>query len=99
VLSALAGSWKNAIPNSPFLYSFLDQDFQRNYEKEKRTSDIVLHFTVISILIACLGLFGSAMFSAEQRTREIGISKMLGATLPTSQYYYRKISCALCYRQ
>jgi putative ABC transport system permease protein len=73
--------WKKAIPNAPFNYSFVDQDFQRNYENDQLTSRIVLTFTVITILIACLGLFGLAAFSAEQRTREIGIRKVLGASV------------------
>jgi putative ABC transport system permease protein len=62
------------------MYSFLDQDFQKNYEKEMRTSSIVISFTCIAILIACLGLFGLATYSAERRTREIGIRKVLGAS-------------------
>jgi putative ABC transport system permease protein len=74
-------SWKKVIPNSPFNYSFLDQDFQRNYEKEQLTSRIVIYFTIIAILIACLGLLGLAAFSAEQRTKEIGIRKVLGASV------------------
>jgi putative ABC transport system permease protein len=81
LLPAVERSWKKAMPNAPFLYSFLDQDFQRNYEKEQRTSRIVLNFTIVAILIACLGLFGLAIFSAEQRTREIGIRKVLGASV------------------
>ena len=68
-------------PGTPFVYSFLDQDFQRNYEREQRTSRIVVYFTFIAILIACLGLFGLAAFSAEQRTKEIGIRKVLGASV------------------
>src|SRR5258707_969112 len=57
------------------------KDFQLNYEKDQRTSDIVGYFTIITILIACLGLFGLSAFSAEQRTREIGIRKVLGASV------------------
>lgn len=73
--------WRKINPDTPFAYSFLDQDFQRNYEKERRTSQIVLYFTVIAVLIACLGLFGLATFSAERRTKEIGIRKVLGASV------------------
>jgi putative ABC transport system permease protein len=62
------------------MYSFLDQDFQKNYEKDQRASSIIINFTFIAILIACLGLFGLASFSAERRTREIGIRKVLGAS-------------------
>jgi putative ABC transport system permease protein len=73
--------WTKLNPAIPFVYSFLDQDFQRNYEKEQRTSRIVMYFTFIAIFIACLGLFGLSAFSAEQRTKEIGIRKVLGASV------------------
>jgi len=81
LLANLEKSWKKIIPQSPFVYSFIDQDFQRNYEKEQLTSQIVVYFTTIAILIACLGLLGLAAFSAEQRTKEIGIRKVLGASV------------------
>ncbi len=66
-------------PDEPFDYSFLDQDFQKNYMSESRLSSIVNYFTVIAILISCLGLFGLATFSAEQRSKEISVRKVLGA--------------------
>lgn len=81
LLSTLQQSWKKLNPETPFSYSFLDQDFQKNYEKEQRTSHIVTYFTFIAVVIACLGLFGLAIFSAEQRTKEIGIRKVLGASV------------------
>ena len=81
LLEEIEKSWIKLNPGTPFVYSFLDQDFQRNYEKEQRTSRIVVYFTFIAILIACLGLFGLAAFSAEQRTKEIGIRKVLGASV------------------
>lgn len=81
VLAGFEKSWNEINPGEPFSFSFIDQDFQKNYEKEQRTSHIVVYFTCIAILIACLGLFGLAAFSAEQRTREIGIRKVLGATV------------------
>ena len=79
-LSRIQNTWTHIYPNMPFSYSFIDQDFQRNYQKEKRTSGIVISFTCVAILIACLGLFGLATFSAETRTKEIGIRKVLGAS-------------------
>ena len=79
-LKSIEQSWKKINPGLPFVYSFLDKDFQQNYEKDQRTSGIVGYFTIITILIACLGLFGLSAFSAEQRTREIGIRKVLGAS-------------------
>jgi putative ABC transport system permease protein len=74
-------TWNAVNPGTPFEYSFLDQDFQKNYEREERTSQIVSYFTLIAILVACLGLFGLAAFSAEQRVKEIGIRKVLGASV------------------
>jgi putative ABC transport system permease protein len=74
-------AWIKLFPAVPFEYSFLDQDFQRNYEKEQITSGIVTYFTIIAIVIACLGLFGLSAFSAEQRIKEIGVRKVLGASV------------------
>ncbi len=74
-------SWKSINKNSPFVYSFLDDDFQKNYEKEGRTLVLIKYFTLIAILIACLGLFGLASFTAEQRVKEIGIRKVLGSSI------------------
>jgi len=81
LLQTIGQIWKKLFPTVPFEYSFLDQDFQRNYEKEQRAFAIISYFTVIAIFIACLGLFGLAIFSAEQRKREIGIRKVLGASV------------------
>ncbi|MES1220223.1 MAG: FtsX-like permease family protein, partial [Bacteroidota bacterium] len=81
LLGDIEKTWVKLNPGTPFVYSFIDQDFQRNYEKEQRTSRIVIYFTIIAIFIACLGLFGLAAFSAEQRTKEIGIRKVLGASV------------------
>ncbi len=80
-ISDIEKVWTKLNPSVPFVYSFLDQDFQRNYEKEQRTSQIVVYFTIIAIFIACLGLFGLSAFAAEQRTKEIGIRKVLGASI------------------
>ncbi len=74
-------SWNKINPGIPFVYSFLDKDFQKNYEKDQRASGIVWGFTVIAILIACLGLFGLSAFAAEQRFKEIGVRKVLGASV------------------
>jgi len=81
LLSGLEKAWNKILPSIPFVYTFLDEDFQRNYEKEQQTSRIVVYFTLIAVLVACLGLFGLAAFSAEQRTKEIGIRKVLGASV------------------
>ncbi|MBB1284241.1 ABC transporter permease [Flavisolibacter sp. BT320] len=80
-LAGLESSWKKLNPNEPFEYSFLDQDFQKNYEKESRQGALINYFTLVAIIISCLGLFGLATFTAEQRTKEIGIRKVLGASV------------------
>jgi putative ABC transport system permease protein len=81
VLASLRTIWQKLNPNEPFEYSFLDDDFQKNYEADNRLAGIVKNFTIIAILISCLGLFGLATFSAEQRTKEIGVRKVLGASV------------------
>ena len=81
ILQKMATTWHRINPEIPFVYSFLDKDFQKNYEKDQRASGIVWGFTVIAILIACLGLFGLSAFAAEQRIKEIGVRKVLGASV------------------
>jgi putative ABC transport system permease protein len=81
LLKFLGATWHKLNPNEPFEYTFLDEDFQKNYKAESRLSAIVGYFTVIAILISCLGLFGLATFSAEQRIKEIGVRKVLGASV------------------
>jgi putative ABC transport system permease protein len=81
LLASMGTAWSKLNPNEPFEYNFLDEDFQKNYEADQRLAAIVRNFTVIAILISCLGLFGLATFSAEQRTKEIGVRKVLGASV------------------
>jgi putative ABC transport system permease protein len=81
LLASLETAWKKVDPNEPFEYSFLDEDFQKNYVADERLSELIRYFTLMAILISCLGLFGLASFSAEQRVREIGIRKVLGASV------------------
>ena len=80
-LQTIKNTWHSLNANEPFDYSFLDKDFQKNYSTETRLSAIVSYFTIIAILISCLGLFGLATFSAEQRIKEIGVRKVLGASV------------------
>ena len=79
-IAHMRDSWNKINPATPFSYSFIDQDFARNYEKDQRTSTLVTYFTGIAILIACLGLFGLTAFAAEKRIKEVGIRKVLGAS-------------------
>ena len=81
LLKSMQASWHKLNSSEPFEYSFIDDDFQKNYEAENRLASIVGYFTLIAILISCLGLFGLATFSAEQRTKEIGVRKVLGASV------------------
>ncbi len=80
-LSAIQGVWQKFNPVSPFEYHFLDQEYEQLYRNEKRIGTILNYFTFFAILISCLGLFGLASFMAEQKTREIGVRKVLGATV------------------
>jgi putative ABC transport system permease protein len=80
-LAGLESTWKKLNPNEPFEYSFLDQDSQKNYDTEDRQAGLINYFTIVAIIISCLGLFGLATFTAEQRTKEIGIRKVLGASV------------------
>jgi putative ABC transport system permease protein len=72
--------WKALFPGTPFSYTFMDNDFDRLYHAEAQTGRVFVTFAVFAILIACLGLFGLVTYAAEQRTREIGIRKVLGAS-------------------
>ena len=74
--------WKKHAPGAPFEYSFLDQNFDALFRAEQRMSKIILVFTVLAIGIACLGLFGLATYTAEQRAKEISIRKVMGASIP-----------------
>lgn len=73
--------FRELFPQTPFAYKFVDQVFAQKYKAEQRFSGIFTTFSLIAIFIACLGLFGLASFSATQRTKEIGIRKILGASV------------------
>jgi putative ABC transport system permease protein len=73
--------WKKYAPDAPYEFTFLDKNFEEKLSRERKIGILFLLFTLLAILIACLGLFGLATFTAEQRTKEIGIRKVLGATV------------------
>ena len=73
--------WRKDLPSEPFQYFFLDAEVHQQYQSEIIFSDIINSFTLMAILISCLGLFGLAAFSAEQRKKEIGVRKVLGASV------------------
>lgn len=80
LLGNIAALWLKDVPATPFDYTFLDDKVQHQYQSETTMSHIINAFTGMAIVISCLGLFGLAAFSAEQRTKEIGIRKVLGAS-------------------
>jgi len=80
LLAQIEDKWKGFTPTH-FQYTFMDQDFDAMYRSEQRTGTISIAFTTLAVLIACLGLFGLAAYAAEQRTKEIGIRKVLGASI------------------
>ncbi|HAP61009.1 MAG TPA: cell division protein FtsX, partial [Cytophagales bacterium] len=80
-LATLESTWKEISNGQPYAYEFVDESFEAQYESEKRQGAIFNRFAVLAILIACLGLFGLAAFTAEQRTKEIGVRKVLGASV------------------
>ena len=81
IMSKIENRWKELSPNQQFTYSFMDQDFDATYRTEQRIGTIFISFSTLAILIACLGLFGLAAYAAEQRNKEIGIRKVLGASV------------------
>jgi putative ABC transport system permease protein len=78
-LSHIESSWKEVFPDHPYSYTFLSERFNRQFESDEKRGLIFTLFTILAILIACLGLFGLASYTVEQRTREIGIRKVFGA--------------------
>lgn len=92
LIESIQATWRKISPLSPFEYSFMDEQFAMLYKTERQAAAIVAYFAVLAIVVGCLGLFGLAAFTTEQRSREIGIRKVLGATskqvvvLLTSKY-------------
>ncbi len=81
LIAKIEGKWKSMAAGLPFSYRFLDDSFNEMYRNEKRIGQLAISFAVLAIFIACLGLFGLATYMAEQRTKEIGIRKVLGASV------------------
>ncbi len=82
-LSHIESSWKEIFPDQPYSYTFLTERFNRQFEADEKRGLIFTLFTILAILIACLGLFGLASYTVEHRTREIGIRKVFGASEST----------------
>lgn len=81
VVEALEKQWRALAPGEPFAYNFMDQSFDAMFRAEMRLRDIFTVFSVLAIVIACLGLFALAAFTTEQRTKEIGVRKAMGASV------------------
>lgn len=81
LMAQIKDKWKSIQPGKEFSFSFMDDDFDASYRAEQRMGTIFIIFTSLTIIIACLGLFGLAAYAAEQRTKEIGIRKVLGANV------------------
>jgi putative ABC transport system permease protein len=81
-IAAVENKWKVLIPPRPFNYTFVDENFNKQYATEERFGKLFMYFAVLAIFISCLGLLGLASYSTLQRTREIGIRKVLGASIP-----------------
>jgi putative ABC transport system permease protein len=80
-IKAIGNQWNQIIPNRPFEYNFLDEFFDRQYRDEDHFGNLFLNFAVLAIFISCLGLLGLSSYSTMQRTKEIGIRKVLGASV------------------
>lgn len=78
--------WRKIVPEQPFAYNFMEDSFNSTYQAEQRLGRIFIVFTLLSIFIACLGLFGLAAFNAEKRKKEIGVRKVLGASVGQISY-------------
>ena len=80
-IAAIESKWKQLLPNRPFSYFFLDEFFDKQYRSEERFGKLFLNFAILAIFISCLGLLGLASYSTMQRTKEIGIRKVMGASV------------------
>ena len=81
LIAQIENKWRAMVAGQPFSYSFMDEQFNNIYRAEQRISQISVTFAILAILIACLGLFGLVTYAAEQRIKEIGIRKVLGASV------------------
>ena len=85
-LKAVEKAWKGIVPDYPLDYTFIDQDYDRLFRAEIRLSGLLKYFTILAVIIACLGLYGLSSYSAQRRTNEVGIRKVMGADSFTVMY-------------
>ena len=81
MIETLEKKWASLAPEAPYRYSFLNQDYNRLYQSEEKLGEVVSIFSGLAIFVACLGLFGLTSFAVERRIKEIGIRKVLGASV------------------
>jgi len=81
-ISTIEAKWKEFVPNNPLQYYFLDADFELMYKQEKQNAQMAVILSILAIFIAALGLFGLTSFTVEQRTKEIGVRKAMGSSVP-----------------
>ena len=80
-MELIENTFKSNFPHLPFQYEFIDEEYAQKFATQERVASLSRVFTILAILISCLGLFGLASFVAEQRTKEIGVRKVLGASV------------------
>lgn len=102
LLTSLKTQWQKLNSEEPFSYSFMDELFEKTYQAEQKISIILSIFSGLTIFVACLGLFGLATFTAEQRTKEIGVRKVLGASVTQivallSKEFLKLVLIACCF--
>ncbi|MBW1911592.1 MAG: hypothetical protein JRI43_00210 [Deltaproteobacteria bacterium] len=85
-ISSVEATWSSLVPDYPFEFQFLDESLAELYQADRRLGNIINAFAGLALFVACLGLFGLASFVAERRTKEIGIRKVLGASIPVIFY-------------
>jgi putative ABC transport system permease protein len=89
-LKSVEKTWKEVIPEYPLQYTFIDQDYDNLFRSQKRLTNLLKYFTLLALIIACLGLYGLSAYSSERRTNEVGIRKVMGAGSLTVMYTLSK---------
>jgi len=89
-LNAVQKAWKAVIPEYPLDYTFIDQDYDRLFKSQIRLSNLLKYFTILAVIIACMGLYGLSSYSAHRRIKEVGIRKVMGADSPIVMFTLAK---------
>jgi ABC-type antimicrobial peptide transport system permease subunit len=89
-LKAVQKAWKAVIPEYPLDYTFIDQDYDKLFKSQIRLAGLLKYFTILAVIIACLGLYGLSSYSTQRRTNEVGIRKVMGADSPIIMYTLAK---------